>query len=762
LGKEVTIASEKLQKLTSDLHEKNRLLASIAIEDLKSEAINSSSSLEKTILTRGCWELLFAAQQEQDTIFSQLEACQKTQVSTKEELLQQNHHLQDASIKKEHLQNLLSLARLENDKDVENMRSQLSDGKPCPVCGSIHHPYAGSSQQLKDLLLGITKEYKEGNARYEHLVKECSRLTQLGVSLEKEETNLKDRHTLQSIKIQQLTQKFNSFELDKKCTDLPPAQRLSWLEQEIDAIRTRIKDLQAQVTNYEIVRSAADLQKKEIDQLDKELLKVKDQLKEKQRDLLTFNNELIRFKSELVQCEESMGGLTQSIHPFFNHPDWLAKWQLEPVSFIQKIITFAAEWNNKMQLLESCTTQSGLRNTELQGLTEQLEGIVIEVSNFELRKAEAEKNYAVLLAQRKALFNGESTELIENRFVQSIDIVQLIKDTCQSKKDNLGEELTKTRANEEQLNKDIHSFNQQVEDLTQQIQEWLRVYNLSHPTTLEENELYSLLTFTPEWIVGERKYLTQLEETISITKAVYTERTFQLSGHLQKKISDRTQQQTEEELAALKIVLQTLQSEKTEIDFKLRQDIEHKNQVGTLVTEMESKSILYENWQKLNDLLGSADGKKFRQIAQEYTLDTLLGYANIHLQVLSNRYKLSRIPNFLALQVVDKDMGDEIRSVHSLSGGESFLVSLALALGLASLSSNRMKVESLFIDEGFGSLDPETLSIAMDALERLHNQGRKVGVISHVQEMTERIQTQIRVSKFPNGKSKVEVTGSLV
>jgi exonuclease SbcC len=120
---------------------------------------------------------------------------------------------------------------------------------------------------------------------------------------------------------------------------------------------------------------------------------------------------------------------------------------------------------------------------------------------------------------------------------------------------------------------------------------------------------------------------------------------------------------------------------------------------------------------------------------------------------------LQRIPDTLGLQVLDQDMGNEIRTVFSLSGGESFLVSLALALGLASLSSSRMQVESLFIDEGFGSLDPATLNIAMDALERLHNQGRKVGVISHVQEMTERIPVQIKVSKQNSGRSKVEVIG---
>ena len=161
-----------------------------------------------------------------------------------------------------------------------------------------------------------------------------------------------------------------------------------------------------------------------------------------------------------------------------------------------------------------------------------------------------------------------------------------------------------------------------------------------------------------------------------------------------------------------------------------------------------------ERWAKLNELAGTADGAKFRRIAQGYTLDVLLSYANVQLRQLSRRYRLERVPDTLALQVIDQDMCDEIRTVHSLSGGESFLVSLALALGLSSLSS---KVESLFIDEGFGSLDAETLRVAMDALESLRTQGRKIGVISHVQEMTERIPVQIRVNRAGNGRSYLEV-----
>ena len=146
-----------------------------------------------------------------------------------------------------------------------------------------------------------------------------------------------------------------------------------------------------------------------------------------------------------------------------------------------------------------------------------------------------------------------------------------------------------------------------------------------------------------------------------------------------------------------------------------------------------------------------------RKYAQEYTLDVLLQYANVQMKYINRRYTLQRIPNSLSLQVVDNDMGAEVRSVYSLSGGESFLVSLSLALALSSLSSTQMNIETMFIDEGFGSLDSNTLSVAVDALESLQNHGKKVGVISHVQEMVERIAVKVIVQKEGNGKSSIVI-----
>lgn len=188
---------------------------------------------------------------------------------------------------------------------------------------------------------------------------------------------------------------------------------------------------------------------------------------------------------------------------------------------------------------------------------------------------------------------------------------------------------------------------------------------------------------------------------------------------------------------------------------RMLQQVQNKTRLEQIGKELTEKQEIANRWGKLNKLIGSADGTKFKIIAQSYTLNLLLMHANQHLAYLSKRYKLQQVPGTLALQVIDRDMCDEVRTVYSLSGGESFLISLALALGLSSLSSHNLKVESLFIDEGFGSLDADSLRTAMEALEQLQMQGRKIGVISHVQEMSERISVQIQIQKAVNGKSSI-------
>lgn len=169
----------------------------------------------------------------------------------------------------------------------------------------------------------------------------------------------------------------------------------------------------------------------------------------------------------------------------------------------------------------------------------------------------------------------------------------------------------------------------------------------------------------------------------------------------------------------------------------------------------------YIRWNALNELIGSADGAKFRKFAQGLTLETLIEKANIYLDMLNRRYLLKRSESFeLTIEVIDTFYGDQVRPTDNLSGGESFLVSLALALGLSDLSSQKTAVESLFLDEGFGTLDSETLETALSAMETLNATGKTIGVISHVEALKERISAKIEIKPLSGGISRVEVTAS--
>jgi exonuclease SbcC len=210
-----------------------------------------------------------------------------------------------------------------------------------------------------------------------------------------------------------------------------------------------------------------------------------------------------------------------------------------------------------------------------------------------------------------------------------------------------------------------------------------------------------------------------------------------------------------EELAELTPKREAAQQNRDDAVHALRDDDRRRARQQAAQAELDAARAEQQRWGRISALIGSADGKAFRRIAQAYNLELLLDHANAHLGNLAPRYRLRRGGSPLGLLVEDHDMADEQRSVHSLSGGETFLVSLALALGLASMASGELAIESLFIDEGFGSLDPQSLALAMEALDGLQAQGRRVGVISHIQEMHERIPVQIQVNPLGNGASRL-------
>lgn len=193
---------------------------------------------------------------------------------------------------------------------------------------------------------------------------------------------------------------------------------------------------------------------------------------------------------------------------------------------------------------------------------------------------------------------------------------------------------------------------------------------------------------------------------------------------------------------------QRQQQQLGELNQQLKQQQELAQQQAGLYQQIQAQQALYQDWQQLNSLIGSADGAKYRRFAQGLTLAQLVLLANRQLQQLHSRYQLARkTDSELELQVLDSWQADSARDTKTLSGGESFLVSLALALALSELVSHKTRLESLFLDEGFGTLDPDTLESALAALDQLQSGGKMIGIISHVEALKERIPVQIKVHK---------------
>ena len=220
--------------------------------------------------------------------------------------------------------------------------------------------------------------------------------------------------------------------------------------------------------------------------------------------------------------------------------------------------------------------------------------------------------------------------------------------------------------------------------------------------------------------------------------------------------------QTEEELQAQLEQLRQQQDELSQqlggVQVQLEKDAELRQNQRTLTDQIEKQQQEHRRWASLSELIGSADGTKFSRFAQSLTLAHLVNLANRHLQKLSDRYQLQKRQGAcVEMDIVDRYQADAVRSLESLSGGETFLVSLALALGLSDLARRNHPIDSLFIDEGFGTLDADTLDTALAALETLQARGKTIGIISHVEALKERLTTQIQVRKNDSGNSTLAV-----
>lgn len=754
------IIKQDLHTAQQSYDTKSEELSAINLTTLEKDKEDVDREVEDIIKAEAHWILLFNTQKDFNFLAKKIED-NKREVENKVELLQQTtEQLTTTQIQRDASLSMLNKARLASAENVESLRTQLVFGDPCPVCGSTEHPYATDNPQLDNVLAELKSEHHKMETAYTACLRTQSSLhqssSQLKITIGEQEIEWASKE----IVLQKLTATWTNFSIYDDCVAIPDEQKGVWIQQEILKRKARQKTLNDKIQACKKEKQQLDSQQQLIVKLGNQQNENTNGIKDAERSQKSLQEQLGQYSLEHEKSNSQLLETEKMLTPYFSVEDWFNHWKAGPEKFVQHIRDFTEEWKENAQKLEEDSKLHGALAATMKAMQEQLQNLLIDAGKKESILLGLNAQFDELIQKRKTIFRGETALKIEANLKQTVETGQQIVDKHKEEIENKQAYIIRLATQKEQTEKDIASNQKQLADYVEKIKQWLISYNAQNTSSLNESELLQLLTLEPEWIEAERLALRLMDDAITQAQSVLNERKALLEKHELLRFSERQIDELNELLSQAKVALQGAIQNKTEIGFRLQQDTASKQKIGKLLTTIETKALIVENWAKLNDIIGSADGKKFRQIAQEYTLDVLLSYANVHLEMLSKRYLLQRIPNTLALQVLDQDMGNEIRTVFSLSGGESFLVSLALALGLASLSSSRMEVESLFIDEGFGSLDPTTLNIAMDALERLHNQGRKVGVISHVQEMTERIPVQIKVSKQNSGRSRVEVIGS--
>ena len=435
-------------------------------------------------------------------------------------------------------------------------------------------------------------------------------------------------------------------------------------------------------------------------------------------------------------------------------PTWRQRWEDNYPDLKQELTTAAQKWQTKT--LQSAENEKLLLQSvaEYEENQKNLESFrQSETEAAEALKKRSEETLS-FIRKRARLLQGQTVDETERYWQELTERATQELETAIRQKEQLSGQSEQLKGKITQLRTTCDQYQKRLEKATRQLGEWLEKYNRTAPAQLTEATLISLLQVAPEKIREERERQNHLRDKVTTALATLREREKQLADHLQSPGRPDPQSESlsslQRQYTALQEESERILQQKTEVLATLHTQEENQKQAATLKDTLDAKTKLLNQWSKLDDLIGSQSGYKFKEIAQGYTLDILLSYANIQLRELTSRYQLQRIPDELALQVIDHDLCDEARSVFSLSGGESFLISLALALGLSSFSSRNHFEENLFIDEGFGTLDSETLQIVMEALERLRSQGRQVGIISHVQELTERIPAKICLVKTGN------------
>lgn len=636
-------------------------------------------------------------------------------------------------------------------QSLEAERHKLIAGQACPLCGAVEHPYASQLPPLESDLGKRLLEIKQKQKQHQAILSKLN--TALELNQEKR-TRVQQAITDAEGKIAILTQSLR---------ESWPGQGLDWQEdapnkQLQTKLETLVKvnnDLSAEASKI----ISAELQAAATSQaLQKQLDLAREALQQNANKLQKLTTESKNTKTTLRNLQAEIEAVQQNIQEKSNA--LIAVFQSFNIAarVFSDFAPALAQLRSRAQNFASLTTLRQ-QQSHLQGeLSVQIKLQADSLSQLRERLSTSRQTLQEQTAATQALQQTRQQQFQDRDPVQEEDRLQKEVAAAEKLAEKARLQAQEARSKLEQLQASLQTLEQSLTlwQATLADAEEIFLHARSQKGFCAEQDYLTALLPEPEYqtLVSKAEKLKNQQISLrarsnSNQQQLALEEAKKVTGENAELLRQKQQEQAEkqagkqQELGAMRQILaenqrqQTLLAEKQEKIDRQRQEL--------------------QRWDNLNELIGSADGKKYRNIVQGMTFDIVIGLANKKLEKLTGRYQLVRSQEqLLELNVIDHYQAGETRSCKNLSGGESFIVSLALALGLAQMASHKIRVDSLFLDEGFGTLDEAALDQALDTLASLQQDGKLIGIISHVQAIKTRINTQLQVVKLTGGKSRLE------
>ncbi|MBF0502638.1 MAG: AAA family ATPase [Candidatus Riflebacteria bacterium] len=665
----------------------------------------------------------------------EINAAEKVFAELKKEHEKLEVSIEELSAKKIHFQTVASL---------EEHRQQLEEGRPCPLCGALDHPYAKGkkdSADLKEIDGHLKKEKAHLKKVLESIAETQKAISRLTAEQAADESTIKNHGKAAS----DLRKKWDT--LAKGFDQVLACENIDQLELLVDAAAKACKAAETAVEDFQTAGEVRDKAEKAVGRTKEKRQNLETEQATAQGTLIkaqALEQKAGQHKAELEQQRVSIGSRLRNDLYTFGFSDFddevLPKLKLrwEAYQDLQRKLDRAIQDEQKsQQKLASATTQ---RDNLSRQLTERREAL-----------AKAEADLTAARSSRINIYGTRNPDVEEKKLQTSLAEHQTRENSAVGKTQDCQLRLENLRTTEKNMAADL-------ETLTTEVSEVMKALDTVRQDGGFPDEISLRAALLPS---DELKRLSDLEK-------YFDTKTAQLHGQvegLKKQIADHeTQRPTNQTLDEL-IRAEIVQVEKSSLALTAWQEQwkimtthqENREKHVTLSARIQTAQKEGERWSKLNMLIGSAGGDKFQKFAQGLTFSSLVYQANQQLQKLTDRYLLAN--EALELQIIDRYIADARASARNLSGGEKFLASLALALGLAHMVSHKYRMDTLFIDEGFGALDPQTLETAIAVLCGLQQQGKLIGVISHVESLKERLPVRLEVVRLGGGLSTISGPG---